>query len=83
MHWMILIMNSLMLGNFSSFYCHLLTCFNCHQLTCFKINFFKKFFQLHYQSVKRLDPDQDQQNVGPDLGPNCLEKLSADIKSHP
>ena len=27
-----------------------------------------------------LDPDQAQQNVGPDLGPNCLQGLSADIK---
>ena len=25
-----------------------------------------------------LDPDQDQHSVGPDLGPNCLQKLSAD-----
>ena len=25
-----------------------------------------------------LDPDQAQQFVGPDLGPNCLQKLSAD-----
>ena len=25
-----------------------------------------------------LDPDQAQQNVGPDLGPNCLQRLSAD-----
>ena len=23
-----------------------------------------------------LDPDQDQQNVGPDLGPKCLQRLS-------
>ena len=28
-----------------------------------------------------LDPDQDQQNVGPDLGPNCLQRLSADDES--
>ena len=27
------------------------------------------------------NPDQDQQNVGPDLGPNCLQRLSADDKS--
>ena len=27
-----------------------------------------------------LDPDQDRQNVGPDLGPNCLQRLSADEK---
>ena len=25
-----------------------------------------------------LDPDQTQGFVGPDLGPNCLQRLSAD-----
>ena len=25
-----------------------------------------------------LDPDQARRSVGPDLGPNCLQKLSAD-----
>ena len=30
-----------------------------------------------------LDPDQDRQSVGPDLGPNCLQTISADNKSHP
>ena len=29
-----------------------------------------------------LDPDQDQHVVGPSLGPNCLQRLSADDKSH-
>ena len=33
-----------------------------------------------------LDPDQDRQpvspDVGPDLGSNCLQRLSADDKSH-
>ena len=24
-----------------------------------------------------LDPDQDRRTVGPDLGPNCLQRLSA------
>ena len=28
-----------------------------------------------------LDPDQAQQNVGPALGPNCLQKASADDTS--
>ena len=28
-----------------------------------------------------LDPDQDRYLVGPDLGPNCLQRLSADNKS--
>ena len=40
----------------------------------FKINFFEKFFQEHYQSIK--------QNVGPDLDINCLQRLSAEDKSH-
>ena len=29
-----------------------------------------------------LDPDRDRHSVGPDLGPNCLQKFSADNKSH-
>ena len=28
-----------------------------------------------------LDPDQDRLNVGPDMGPNCMQRLSADDKS--
>ena len=28
-----------------------------------------------------LDPDQVQRSVGPDLGPNCLQRLLADDKS--
>ena len=28
-----------------------------------------------------LDPDQAQKSVGPDLGPNCSKRLSADDKS--
>ena len=26
-----------------------------------------------------LDPDQARHSVGPDLGPNCLKRLSADV----
>ena len=51
----------------------------CHLLIFFKINFFKKFFQEYHQSVSNsLDPDQGQHFVGPDLGPNCLQRLLAD-----
>ena len=28
-----------------------------------------------------LDPDRARHFVGPDLGPNCLQKLSADDRS--
>ena len=64
-----------MLGNIS--------CFLCRLLTFFKINFFKKFFQEHHQYVKQLDIDQDDCHcdVGPNLGPKLLQKLSADEKS--
>ena len=37
-----------------------------------KVKFSKKLFQEHYQSVKQL---------GSDLSPNCLQRLSADDKS--
>ena len=42
----------------------------------FKINFFKKFFQERYQSVRQFEF-----KIRTDfLGPNCLQKLSADQK---
>ena len=31
--------------------------------------------------LNSLDPDQAQHFVVPDLGPNCLQRLSADDKS--
>ena len=30
-----------------------------------------------------LDPDQDRHFVGPDLGPNCLQRLPEDGKKSP
>ena len=30
--------------------------------------------------LRSLDPDQDRHSVGPDLGPNYLQRLSADDK---
>ena len=41
----------------------------------FKINFFKNFLRNIIRVSNGLDPDQDRQYVGPDLGPNCLQKL--------
>ena len=34
----------------------------------------------HYQSVKQFESRSGPTCVGPDLGPNCLLRLSADIK---
>ena len=32
------------------------------------------------RALTGLDPDQDRRFVGPDLGPNCFQKLPADNK---
>ena len=45
----------------------------------------KQFFQnilsgIPSQESNSLDPDQDRQKVGPDLGPTCFQRLSADDK---
>ena len=53
-----------MLGNFSSFCCHL--------LTIFKTNFLQNILSVS----NGLDPDQDWHSLSPDLGPNCLLKLT-------
>ena len=45
-----------------------------HLLIFFKINFFLK----KNQEYLRTDPDQARHFVGPDLGPNCLQRLSTD-----
>ena len=43
----------------------------------FKVNIFKKFIKIISVS-NRLDPDQDQHIVSPELASNYLERLSAD-----
>ena len=47
----------------------------------FKVNFFKKSLRNTIRVSNSLDPDQAEKNVGPDLGSNCLQRLSADDKS--
>ena len=43
-----------------------------------KLTFSKITFRNTIGISNSLDPDQDKRNVGPDLGPNCLQRLSAD-----
>ena len=38
---------------------------------------FLVFFQIQLFESNSWDPDQARRSVGPDLGPNCLQKLSA------
>ena len=59
-----------MQGKFSCFCCRLLN--------------LKKFYIIGttIRVSSGLDPDQDHQNIGPDLGSNYLQSLSADNKSH-
>ena len=47
-------------------------------LILFKLTFFKKFLSAIQSVSNNLDPDQAQYFVGPYLGPNCLQGLSAD-----
>ena len=41
----------------------------------------KNYFRNTIRVSNGLDPDQAQHFVGPDLGPNCLQRLSADDTS--
>ena len=40
----------------------------------FNFLFQKVGFRRIIRASNGLDPDQDQHSVGPDLGPNCLQK---------
>ena len=60
-----------MLGNFACFFVCLLIFF-------FKISIFLKFFKKKTAVLNILDPDQSRNFfVWTDLGPNCLQRLSA------
>ena len=62
---------------------NLFACFSrfcCCLLIFSKKNFLQNYFRNTVQVSNSLDPNQDRQNVGPDLGPNCLQRLSADDK---
>ena len=43
-----------------------------------KLKFSNNSFRNTIRVSNSLDPDQARHFVGPDLGPNCLQRLSAD-----
>ena len=60
----------------NTFACWLCFMIYFHLLTCFQNLAIKKIYQENYQIVLNgLDTDQDRHYVGPDLGPNCLQRL--------
>ena len=59
-----------------------LSCFCCRLLTFSKLTFSKDSFRITIGVSNGLDPDQNQHFVGPGLGPNYFQRLSADNKSH-
>ena len=63
-----------MLGNFSCF------CLLSSADIFSKLSFKKNSFRNTFIVSNDLDPDQDLRFVGPDLGLNCLQRLSADNK---
>ena len=65
-----------MLGNFSCW-----VIFHDFFVVCryfSKSTFLKNSLENTNRVSNRLDPDQAQHVVGPDLGTNCLQRLSAD-----
>ena len=73
-----------MLGNFACFFfviCGFLFLNFFFQKNLSGI-FSKKSFRNTIRVSNSLDPDQARHFVGPDLGPNCLQRLSADDKCH-
>ena len=46
----------------------------------FRIIFSKNSFRKAIRLSNSLDPDQDRHSVGPDLGPNSLQRISTDDK---
>ena len=62
-----------MLGNFS--------CFCCHLLILSKLTYCRNSFRNTIRGSNDLDPDLDLHSVGPALGPNSLQRFSADDSS--
>ena len=60
-----------LLGNFACFF---VVCRLFFKIIIFSKNSFRNTIRL----ANSLDPNQAQHFVGPDLGPNCLQRLSAD-----
>ena len=53
----------------------------CRLLIFSKSTFSKNSFRNTIRVSNSLDPDQARHYVGPDLDPNCLQRLSADDTS--
>ena len=68
------LINSLHAGYFFHDFCLLLIIY-------LESTFLKNCFQNLIRVTNILNPDQAQQKVRPDLGPNCLQRLFADDKS--
>ena len=51
----------------------------CRLLILFKINLFEKSFRNIIRVSNRLDPDQARHYFGPDLDPNCTQRLSVGL----
>ena len=53
-------------------------CFLSSTEIFFKINFLEKSFSITVRVSNSIDPDQDLEFVGPDPGPDCLQRSSPD-----
>ena len=55
--------------------------FRCLLIFLSKSTLLKNSFRLTIRGSNSLDEDQARHYVGPDLGPDCLQRLSPDNKS--
>ena len=75
-------MRAWLLMNTPAFFkCNLIFLLFCRLQFFSKLTSSKNCFRNIIGVSNSLDPDQAQHFVGPDLGPNCLQKLSADDTS--
>ena len=76
--WMLALKTHCMLSNFGMLlFFHLMTFFKI--ICCFFLK--KNPLRNAVRLTNRLDSDQAQHFVGPDFGPNCVQKLSTDDTS--
>ena len=71
-------MSKLVLPSSKLFACWVIVHAFLSSVDFFQFFFSKESFRNTIRVSNRLDPDQARRFVGPDLGPNCLQRFSAD-----
>ena len=70
----------MLMSYFNVFHFYANSMLHAAHATLSSANFFKKILSGTLSVLNSLDSDQDRHSVGPDLGPNCLPRLSEEGK---